>query len=248
MASPVLSPKVLPVTHLSPVLPTVSAPLPETCAAQHPRAGRDARARARAREARDFRKGWHAQECIRVCVCQHAFTDCPRAFDTDWRGPRWRRQPSMIRQDFPRPLSAEWTGASKRNSSAIDCNAGKSCKQNLLMVPISRDECSARLNTRFRRESSHTTRICAPLLVITPLVTLHALQGQNGKIKCDKEVACKRFGDTRLDQRACHPPLTHIDSIFLTLGVAASMCRPFLGAPGRVRSACIANCAASRCV
>ena len=68
MASPVLSPKVLPVTHLSPVLPTVSAPLPETCAAQHPRAGRDARARARAREARDFRKGWHAQECIRVCV------------------------------------------------------------------------------------------------------------------------------------------------------------------------------------
>ena len=248
MASPVLSPKVLPVTHLSPVLPTVSAPLPETCAAQHPRAGRDARARARAREARDFRKGWHAQECIRVCVCQHAFTDCPRAFDTDWRGPRWRRQPSMIRQDFPRPLSAEWTGASKRNSSAIDCNAGKSCKQNLLMVPISRDECSARLNTRFRRESSHTRRICAPLLAITPLVTLHALQGQNGKIKCDKEVACKRFGDTRSDQRACHPPLTHIDSIFLTLGVAASMCRPFLGAPGRVRSACIATCAASRCV
>ena len=185
---------------------------------------------------------------VSECVCQHAFTDCPRAFDTDWRGPRWRRQPSMIRQDFPRPLSAEWTGASKRNSSAIDCIAGKSCKQNLLMVPISRDECSARLNTRFRRESSHTRRICAPLLVITPLVTLHALQGQNGKIKCDKEAACKRFGDTRSDQRACHPPLTHIDSIFLTLGVAASMCRPFLGAPGRVRSACIATCAASRCV
>ena len=22
------------------------------------------------------------------CVCQHAFTDCPRAFDTDWRGHR----------------------------------------------------------------------------------------------------------------------------------------------------------------
>ena len=185
---------------------------------------------------------------VSECVCQHAFTDCPRAFDTNWRGPRWRRQPSMIRQDFPRPLSAEWTGASKRNSSAIDCIAGKSCKQNLLMVPISRDECSARQSTRFRRGSSHNRRICALLLVITPLVTLHALQGQNGKIKCDKEAACKRFGDTRSDQRACHPTLTHIDSIFFALGVAASMCRPFLGAPGRVRSACIANCAASRCV
>ena len=160
MASPVLSPKVLPVTHLSPVLPTVSAPLPETCAAQHPgRAGTREPVRVRARPAIFARAGMRRN--VSECVCQHAFTDCPRAFDTNWRGPRWRRQPSMIRQDFPRPLSAERTGASESNSSAVDCIAGKSCKQNLLMVPISRDECSARQNTRFRSE------------VVTPDVFVH---------------------------------------------------------------------------
>ena len=54
------------------------------------------------------------------------------------------------------------------------------------------------------KRSCHTRRICAPLLVITPLVTLHALRAQNGKIKCGKEAACKRFGDTGLDQGGQH--------------------------------------------